>query len=827
MCIGAAIAGSEIPRFTYSSAITQHAKQLEAYYKKLPAFQTVHTHERIYNLVRKSNNVNCTLNKRIIFQCPAFSNLQQTILETHSITAAEIFSCDASTECILLEGEQCVGKTQLLWELYQQRDELPALRRCQLTIMLDLKDKHAQDIRSLEDLVTYHTSHSPVQQDLIQEICDAKGKDILIIMDGFEQLPPAVTKNHDSFIVKVIEGKILPKSTKVITATPSVIRNIIIRYNLTRIQHIQLLGFHTEHIEKYTQEHLLNPHKQRVNMQSLMYLPLNASIITKFHQKCPHRLQQTLTRYYTLYCLDLIQEYLKTPHSVKTSLQYLTDLHPNIHRQFILLSKMALVEMISKDNTHQNHCTRKDFVHLGLMSSSHSHKDEGIQLQFLNHMLQTFLAAYYISQQEQSEQDQIFFNHSVNELRYVWRFVSGLCGLTPTIVEVVKASVNDLHHLPFITSLLYEQQDETTVKSVFGNEIITYSLSYPENSHDLMHRCYSLGYCIAASNCSWNLNFSSCNVKVDDLKALVNGITSLPVICGSINSLQLNGNVLSHNQILILSELPMDTVLHQLKGLNLNSCHLTQESFDFLATNIIPLTPHLQKLDIGNNNTEGHSKMSKLLSSLEDLSELQELNIEGTAFEFEDMVPLNELLSITGNTVTHLSIGGKHMALESMNLLTDTVLTQSSIENLHISDLDLTRNGDTLTLLETNTSLTRLIFFECDLDLSHLATSLCMNTILKELEIFFPLSDRESDIGSEAIVALCDMLEVNRSLNELSLYSYKPLEEKKVASLIETLTYNRTLDVLQLPHHFSKHFSTSELNVTDSRVYWKVWPCII
>lgn len=814
---GAATAGNGIPRFTYSSAMAEYAEELKACYKELPV---VH---RTYNLARKSDKINCVVNKRVIFQSSAYNRLQHLIVEASSITPAEVLNCDIGTECILLEGEPCVGKTQLLWELCCQKDEIPAVKKYQLIIMLDLKCKHAQDIGSLEELLTHHTSYNPIQHDLIQEVQDAKGKNILIIMDGFEQLPHVITKNHESFIVKVIEGKILPKSTKLITATPSVTRSIIVRYNLTRVRHIQLLGFLSEHVDKFTQ---CVP--QEDNVQSLMHLPLNASIIAKFHQKCVHRSQQTLTQYYSLYCLDLIQDYLKTtsPEVATCYMQHLSDLHPQVYSKLVLLSKIALIETISKEIAYQNIFT-KDFVHLGLMFPSHFCRDvEETEFKFLNYMLQAFLAAFYISQQDEYEQDRIFFNHSLSELSSVWRFVSGLCGLTPTVLEVLKSksSVNDLYHLPFIVGLLYEQQDETVIKGVFGSEVITYSLSYPEGSHDLMYRCYSLGYCIAASNCSWNLNFSSCDIKLDDLKALVSGMKSLPVICGSINSLQLDGNPLNYSQILILSEFPVNAVLHQTKSLNFNSCHLSQESIDHLAANIIPRTPHLQMLDIGCNNTEG--KMTKLLSSLEDLPELQELNIEGTAFKFEDMVPLNKLLGITGSTLTHLSIGGKHMALESMNLLIDTVLTQSSIENLHISDLDLTRNSDTLTLLETNTTLKRLVFFECNVDISHLVTSLCMNTTLSELEIFFPLSYTERDIGPHATVALCDMLEVNRSLSELSLYSYKPLEEKKVTSLIETLTYNRTLEVLQLPHHFSKYFSRSELNTIDSRVFWRVWPCI-
>ncbi len=254
---------------------------------------------------------------------------------------------------------------------------------------------------------------------------------------------------------------------------------------------------------------------------------------------------------------------------------------------------------------------------------------------------------------------------------------------------------------------------------------------------------------------------------------------------------------------------------------------LTQESFDFLSTDIIPAMPKLQSLHIGNNHiNHDNSILNSLLISLT-TSQLQELNLENTALDYEDIVNLNTLLSKTGSSLTQLSIGGMDMPLESKHLLVDTVLSNSSVESLHISDLDLTTNYDTLTLLETNTNLTRLVLFECILDLTNLATSLCMNTTLKELEIFFAMTDEECDIGPDATVALSDMLEVNRSLNELSLYSYKPLQRRRVVSLVETLRYNFSMERLQLPDHYSEHFSTRELaNSIDSRVCWRVWPCI-
>lgn len=778
------------------------------------------------------DKINCALNKRTIYQSLAFSSLQHLLFKAEPITYQDIFS-DTNTECILIEGEQCVGKTQLVWELCQKWDEIPALQKYQLIFLLDLKNKHIQSIEGPQELLD-HYNNSCMQQDLIQEICDAKGKDVLIIMDSFEHLPHAITQNDDSFFVKLFKGNVLPKSTKLVTATPSTVRSIISGYSITSMKHIRLLGFHGEHIKTYSQR--FNPHSlpQNIDMHSLMYmyLPLNASIIMEFYHKCNTNncdIPPTLIQYYSLYCFDLIRNYLASSNpgqdSMQGSLHSFDDLHPDVHKKIMLLSKMALVEMIHSDISCHDQFISQNFVHLGLMFTSCLHEnDEQLELRFLNHMLKAFLAAYYISQLEEHEQEQIFFNSPLGQMSDVWRFVAGLTGLTYTILDVLKSSVDDLHYLPFIVNLLYEQQDEYAVKDVFeDNEVILYSLSYPEESRDLMSRCYSLGYCIASSNCAWSLNFSSCNLRAEDLQALVCGINSLSTVAGNINSLHLDGNSICLGKLQRLSQLPTEAIL-QIRCLSLNSCHLTQESFDYLAESIIPLMPHLQVLDVGNNHSQCHSRLNKLLSSLADLPKLQELNLEDTAFELEDMVPLNKLLS--GSTLTQLSIGSRGIPHESMDLLIDTVLTQSSIETLHISDLDLSKNRDTLTLLETTTNLTRLTFFECDLDLSYLATSLCMNTTLKELKIFFPLSEGKCDIGLQTTVALSDMLEVNRSLSELSLYSYKHLERKKVLSLVETLKYNRSLDILQLPYHFSVNFSTHERSLIDSRVHWKAWPCI-
>lgn len=809
--------GKEVPTFKYSPIVLKYTKELKASYSKLPVLQP--DHHKTYNLMLKKDVIKYTLNRRAIFQSPAFVGLHHSLFTSYPIASAYILDCNTSTECVLIEGERCSGKTQLVWELCQKWEEIPALKKYQLILLLDLKSKRVQSIENLSGVFDHHDTD--IQQELIKLVCDAKGKDVLIIMDGFEQLPFTYSKagkTYNSFIMKIIEGKVLPKSTKLITSTSLAIRHILSVCDVTNIRHIQLLGVHREEF---------TPHIG-FNMQSLIPHPSNSPLLSEIHLKCianNSEIPATSTQLVKLYCCDLILESLsgidRTPIVTKNLLQLLKELHPDIHKKIMLLSKVALVELLGGDIS----CIiQKDFVHFGLMFSPFHH--EQAELRFINHMVQAFLAAYYVSHLEDYERDQIFFNHSLDEMSEMWKFVAGLNALTSTIIDMMKSSVDDQHYLPFIVSLLHEQQDASVVKYVFKDYgIVAYSLRYPEDSQDFMSKCYSLGYCIAASNCDWKLDFSLCDLKAEDMKALIFGLTSLSTISGSVISLELNGNLMTYNKMVMLSELPTDVIL-QIRSLNLNACHLTEESLNYLAERIIPLMPHLQMLDVGNNPIQGHCKMMKLLESLANLTELQELNLEDTVLDFEDMVPLNQLLSMTESTVVQLSFGGRGMPLESMALLTDTALTQSFVETLRISDLDLTRNIDSITLVETNMRLTKLVLFECNLDITYLATSLCMNTALRQLDIFFPLSNTKCDIGSQEAVALSDMLEVNRSLSELSLYSYKPLERKKVTSLLETLKYNYTLQVLQLPNHYSEHFSAHELDMIDSRVYWRMWPCI-
>ena len=808
----------------------QYSKDLKLYYKtKLPACQTYCRSK--FNLVLKSDKISSVRNRSIIFQTSAFDSLEKSIIETEHIALDDIFNSEA--KCFLIEGEQGVGKTELVQHLCCKWEEVGQLKKFVLVILLDLKNKHVQDINCFEEM--FDPTDISVQLKVSQEVCSRKGEDVMIMLDGFDKLPQSITKNHESFFMKLIDGKYLPKSTKLITGTPHSIRLIIGNYQILRMRHIKILGPHSSefgysqeassYLKGIDKQEMGKPNSEVFSRDQLLSPPLLTAASDQPEVNVGnYSIPITFTQYYVNYFLTLLCNYLKTT-SLEVDALSLQDLkaYPMIHKKLLTISNLALMGILVKNSSLSDHLSRDPDMHLGVMYASCTHcKDSVLEVHFQNSNLQEFLAAYFISSLEEHERDEVFLLNPFSELCGVWKFVAGLTGFTHTMLDVFKSYIKDSMSLVHIVSLLHELQDENAIQHVFkGHQVLSCCFKSLKESKDFMSRCYEVGYCIATSTCQWMLDFSCCNLNYEDLNAFVAGMKAVKNVNGSIKSLRLDYNHMTDDKILLLSELS----LKEMTCISLISCNLTPKSFNYFISSI-KLMPKLKSLNIGHNSACCDNLVAKLLSNLTTPMQLEELHIEGTALSYDDVLSLNTLLTLPGRNLVELSIGGKFMSSESVHLLVDTVLSQSSIQVLHISDVDLTLISDSLTFLETNLNLTRLVFFECHLQLTKLATSLCMNTTLKELDIFFPLNSDDEDMGLDATVSFSDMLEVNSSLTALSLYSFKQFGSDKVLKLIEPLNYNQTLENLQLPSHFAMHFSRREFEVIDPRVSWNEWPCI-
>ena len=118
-------------------------------------------------------------------------------------------------KCIVVEGAPGVGKSTLAWKLCHEWGKL--LQEYQLVVLLRFRDKSVRAAETVSDLFQYHQYH--IQQAAVKEIQGKGGKSVLLVFEGYDELPEELrTKN--SIFLDVITQKVLPEATVLITSRP-------------------------------------------------------------------------------------------------------------------------------------------------------------------------------------------------------------------------------------------------------------------------------------------------------------------------------------------------------------------------------------------------------------------------------------------------------------------------------------------------------------------------------------------------------------------------------------------------------------------------------
>ena len=127
-------------------------------------------------------------------------------------------------KCILLEGEPGIGKSTLTKQLCYKFAEGTFASEYKLVIRVVLRCLPSDTTLSVEDLVRSCTSDvgTSLQKEipslLSQFISSNDGEGTLFIMDGYDEFPEEQQKR--SLVADIINGKILPQSSFIITSRP-------------------------------------------------------------------------------------------------------------------------------------------------------------------------------------------------------------------------------------------------------------------------------------------------------------------------------------------------------------------------------------------------------------------------------------------------------------------------------------------------------------------------------------------------------------------------------------------------------------------------------
>ena len=759
-------------------------------------------------------------------------------------------------KCIFVEGAPGIGKSTFALEFCRMQEKLGIYT---LTLLLRLREKCVQGIKNITDLFY---QNADLQQAVTKEVVACKGKNVLFVLDGFDELPTDL--RYDSFLLELIQGKYLPECTVLVTSRPSATADLHFSCKSQIHKHIEILGFTHERIQQYAESMLsdqpevlqdfLKYISNNPAIHGMMYIPLNSATVLEIYTKAKRSIgtpvPRTITQLYNELCLMLLRKHLvenndPLAHHLRGRLEGVPD---TLRKKVLKLGKLALEGALKQQITFEQ--LPDGCVDLGFMNVStelYCGMPSVVSYSFLHLTLQEFLAAFYVSQLPGVEQKLIFIeNRLINYKRSVpsflnqsahldvlWRFMAGLTEFKHIGWKLINQATelfikpHCMHQqLLFVHCLLEIQCTEiiktvcdTIMKEYYATKdsraahIINYaekaSSGFNVTNASTPFDCYALGYCVAASGHEWSLDLEGIGGN-EIIEMLGCGVRAVQDVCGHFSILHLAKNSLTHNAITYLGKFPIK-ILNQIAILDLSDNQLNKDALDDLASTSSKMT-NLSILDISCNPGNPRGLFQGLLNT----GILNELSIREIDLDPSDIRILSQLITPCSNLIK-LKVGSKTMSPECVVLLIETLLSASSLVILELWCLNYTpESANKLKLLENNTNIAslRLInsFGRINLALPFVAKALHKNKALKLLGIIYitlpfdrtmifctDTSDYNYDIGIDSVKVLSEMLMVNGTLTTLEITT-SSLTRDELFTLCDALKCNHVLRHLCLNH---------------------------
>ena len=639
---------------------------------------------------------------------------------------------------VFVEGPPGIGKSTLAWELCRKWDR----KQYDLAVLLRLREREVQQIESIAGLFPH--INQDLQLHVTKEIVDREGRGVLIILDGYDELP--ISLRYQGLLIKLLKGVVLPKCSVLVTSRPSASRDLFRACRPQIQRHVEILGFTQESVIDYansvffSEPELLRDFlvyvsaSQNPALNSLMYIPLNAAIIVEIYKNSRRKgypIPNTMTQVYTQLCLTLLQRYLDNINPLNMIvLDSFSDLPNNYYDHLKNLSRLAFEQFQKHRIVFYSDSVGKELVHFGLLDSVPAlYGGGGVSYNFLHFTLQEFLAAYHITQLSSGR---YVFNQYCMDGRWevVWRFLSGLTGFkyfensvqNPVFSRLGKEGLQ-VKNL-FLHCLFEDQvQDMFDCLIATGRNFKTVN-SYQECSSPLDR--YVLGYCIA--NCSTTTSWKVHILDGSD-ESFMWGLSS---------NHRCNG-IISHLTLALESSTCLDAypenILHGIKYL--------ESDHNLFGEKVIPLMNNLTTLCF--SNLPYPYDNGTMLTS------------------FSNLIHSPKLKCVT---IGHEFLAGELLIIPKP--LCDILFGPSSFNELNM--LSCKFKESCLDSLETNTNLTKVSFSSCWINHKvppfQTLSRVLQNKTIQKLQVDVT-SCREPDL--EQVYTFIAALSNNTSLQHLKL----------------------------------------------------------
>ena len=357
---------------------------------------------------------------------------------------------DNSPIKVVVDGPPGVGKTTLCHKLCNMwaKNEL---KNCSFdrVFLLPLREERVASAENICDLVSLFHSSEDICETVSEHIKMTNGEGMLLVLDGWDEFKG---NQKRSFILDIIEGKKLHKCNVLVTSRTYASTKLLKMRCVDR--HVEVLGFGVKDIFSYIRnelaedisEQLEKELKMREDVLSLCYIPFVCSMLVRVYYLCDYTLPNTLTKFYKKYLLYAIQRSMTKQELDPDTVESLDELQEDQKRAFDELCYFAYMNLKTQNTTFNRNEMLKlsdssKCEHFGL-TNCYKIADT-TKYQFLHLTIQEFLAAWWISQQD--DQKTLFGEHFQDtHFRMTLTFVAGLTELKDDNYQVYFSKEVDL-----------------------------------------------------------------------------------------------------------------------------------------------------------------------------------------------------------------------------------------------------------------------------------------------------------------------------------------------------------------------------------------------
>ena len=425
----------------------------------------------------------------------------------------------SDSQFVLAEGPPGIGKSTLCWELCRQWDTLKSLKDYKIVLQLKLRERRVQNASSLQEI--FYNRDSELSQNVVKEVSRCEGEGVLLILDGFDEMPSSIVQDKDSLLMELISGTSLPKATRLVTSRPSALHHKEKCFP-QKFRHIEILGFTSDESKvRYaklafdSEPEVLASFKKFVFsnpiIKSLMYIPVNCAIISQVYKdirRSRKLMPKTMTQLYSTLIPVLIKRYMiekgkwDSHHGIPSDLE-------DLPKEFILslnrVSELAYNGLIKNDIqlVFTDSDVGEGFQHLGLLSETKEmYVCEGAvsSYSFVHLSIQEFLAAWHVKCHPELKVslNTLFINakssrHIPNQIGYLTTFGYFIAGM---IGYEFISTIDKFKDMLFLVMCMYEAQDCSQLTSSRCLSIT------PSNPMEM----YAFGYVLVHAPIKWHLS---------------------------------------------------------------------------------------------------------------------------------------------------------------------------------------------------------------------------------------------------------------------------------------------------------------------------------